>query len=393
MSDLKEKAINDATDKVKGFLYQFYTALKYCFELSPGEKLYIEKYGDITIQGLLQIEVKKYSNPLTDTQDNFWNTLYNWCIQSFNPKEYKHLILLTTQQIGKKSKLFGWNDKTTNEKIKIIVEIATDYSKKNTDSTSKPIIAKINQMSFIMTEDNKIKLLDILGKFSIIDCALGYEDIFENVKNLYTKDIPEDKQEMYLNGLLGYIINPNTVVNNWEISYENFVAQAQKLTSLYHAGTVVFPRIKNPTVEEINKKNTSRFVEKLKEIEYEIVKDKAIFDFLTTNNLLINDFSVYTINPKIIEDYETELLGSFEPRKRCYQRKILQYSNKQEIINESQNFYDDIIGESAQPFLNYNDTPKSFRNGFYHIMADDAENIDKIVWLLKDKEFKNDKKN
>ena len=70
MSEQNEQIINDATDKVKGFLYQFYTALKYCFELVPGEKLYIEKYGDITVSQLKQIEVKNYSNPLTDTLVN-----------------------------------------------------------------------------------------------------------------------------------------------------------------------------------------------------------------------------------------------------------------------------------------------------------------------------------
>ena len=81
MSVQEEQIINDATDKVKGFLYQFYTALKYCFELMPGEKLYIEKYGDITISQLKQIEVKNYSKPLTDTQENFWNTLNNYFIK------------------------------------------------------------------------------------------------------------------------------------------------------------------------------------------------------------------------------------------------------------------------------------------------------------------------
>lgn len=393
MSVQEEQIINDATDKVKGFLYQFYTALKYCFELMPGEKLYIEKYGDITISQLKQIEVKNYSTPLTDAQDNFWNTLNNWCSTSFNTENYKQLILLTTQQIGKQSKFNGWNDKSIDEKLNIIIEIANDYCKDRPEKISTSIESRIKQMKSVVSENNREKLLDILEKFTILDFQPGFSIVFEEIKNIHAKHIPDNKQEEYLNGLLGFVINPRTVENNWEITCETFSQEIQTLTSLYCSGTVVFPKKNKPSEIEINEKESSLFVRKLLDIEYEDVKNEAICDFLSTNNLLISDFSCYRDSPNILEEYEEELLKSFNPKKRSFIREIANKTDKETIINKSKDFYDAITGETPQAFLNYNDTPKSFRNGFYHIMADDNEKIDEIVWLLKNMENNDDKTN
>ena len=213
---------NDATDKIKGFLYQFYIALKYCFELNPHEKLFIEKYGDVTIEKISQIEVKNYNNPLTDTHENLWKTLHNWCFGSFDAIQYKSLILLTTQQIGKKSKLNGWNNKTMTDKLSVIISIAQDYCEKNKEAKKDVTTLKKRQMSEIISDGNQEKLKTILDKFTIIDCAEGFEDVFEDMKIKHANHIPESNQEQYLNGLLGFVINPNTVENNWEISFEMF---------------------------------------------------------------------------------------------------------------------------------------------------------------------------
>ena len=92
----------------------------------------------------------------------------------------------------------------------------------------------------------------------------------------------------------------------------------------------------------------------------------------------------YKLLPNVMSSYENELLDSFKTKRRRYFRNASQNPNPTNIINESQNFYDDVTGEAAQPFVNFNDTPKRFRNGFYHIMAD--EDDDKIVWLLKEED-------
>lgn len=381
---------NDATDKIKGFLYQFYIALKYCFELNPNEKLFIEKYGDVTIEKISQIEVKNYNNPLTDTHENLWKTLHNWCSDSFDAIQYKSLILLTTQQIGKKSKLNGWNNKTMTDKLSVIISIVQDYCEKNKEAKTDVTTLKIRQMSEIISDGNQEKLKMILDKFIIIDCAEGFEAIFEDMKIKHAKHIPEPNQERYLNGLLGFIINHNTVERNWEISFELFSNEIKVLTGMYNAQTVVFPKRQiSFSNTEIQAKKNSLFVKKITTIGYDALEIGAIHDFLNANNLLLNELTKYKMQPDVIENYERELLASFDPKKRQHYRKVSNVLDSNKVISESQDLYDEVTGEAVQPFVNYNDTSRSFRNGFYHIMADEPD--DKITWLLKDVD--NDKKN
>lgn len=388
--DEQKHLLNDATDKVKGFLYQFYIALKYCFELNQNEKLFIEKFGDVTIDNLSQIEVKDYNNPLTDAHDNLWNTLYNWCSDSFDAIQYKNLILLTTQQIGKKSKLNGWNNKNMTDKLSVIISIAQDYCEKNKEPKTDATTSKIRKMSKIISDENQEKLKTILDKFTIIDCAEGFEAVFENMKTKYAKHIPESSQEQYLSGLLGFVINPKIVKNNWEISFEMFSNEIRILTGMYHAQTVVFPKRQiNFSNSEIQAKKDSLFVNKITAIGYNAVEIGAIHDFLTANNLFLTELAEYKMQPDVITNYERELLASFEPKKRQHYRKVLHELASDKVICESQDLYDEVTGEAVQPFVNYNDTSRNFRNGFYHIMADEPNG--KITWLLKD--VNDDKKN
>lgn len=388
--DEQRQVVNDASDKVKGFLYQFYVALNYCFELKQGEKLYIEKYGDVTIDSISQIEVKNYSKPLTDAHDNFWNTLCNWLNDSFDPNNYKQLILLTTQQIGTNSQLNNWNKKTKAEKITTITSIADAYCKKNSNPKSSHIESIKKHMETVISADKREKLEAILEKFTIIDCALGFEEIYESMKTKYARHIPECNQDDYLNSLLGFVLNPKIVDGNWEITYENFTKTVRELTSVYHEKAITFPKIqRNFSQEEIDKKKTARFVKKIEDIEYdESMKRVAIDNYLYTSNLFLNELANYKMSPDIMSNYESELMDSYNPKRRKHCRNLLPNAKHTDIINESQNFYDDVVGEPAQAFVIFNDTPKRFRNGFYHIMAD--EDDDKIVWLLK-KESNDDK--
>lgn len=59
----------DATPQIRGFLYQFLVALKFCFEMKAGQALYIEKFGGLAIKakeegGSLSVETKQYRDKI-----------------------------------------------------------------------------------------------------------------------------------------------------------------------------------------------------------------------------------------------------------------------------------------------------------------------------------------
>lgn len=373
---MADKLKHDATASIIGTIYQFYVALESCFQLTEGEKLYIEKYGDITISDSKQIEVKNYSDDLTDLHENLWKTLGNWLQGGFDPTNYKDLFLLTTQNYSTESTLKDWNSKNKSEKMQLLKDIVANYEKRKKKDQNREA-----QVKNILSEDNHEKLNSILEKFQILDSSPIGEDLYSKIKDTRASHILTENRNDYINSLLGFIIAPESVAsNNWEISYEAFSQRIQSLTEQYCTQTKIFPQIqKTISSDEIIEKKTHLFVKKIEDINYSEVKNDAISEYIKTNHLILNDLSKYSIPKSIYDSYEQDLLAVYNPKYRKAKRNI---SNDNEIEKRSKDFYDEITGESSQPFANFNNTPHYFRNGFYHSMADD--DAQDIKWLLKE---------
>ena len=378
-----KKLSNDATSSIGGTIYQICVALERAFMLEEGQKLWIEKFGDVTVSGHEQIETKQYSDSLTDSHPNFWNTLKNWLLPSFNPAEYIHLTLLTTQPIGVDSKLIEWNDAVPSRRLEILQEILNEsearYKKSQESKTDKKVTdppQSLMDQRFVLDLKKKQRLAEVIPKISIASDSPRLHELRKKIIDCHGKTILQAKKDDFLDDLMGYLLSPCTIQNGWEISFSGFSEKLTIVTNHYRRGTVVFPAKKIvPTTEDLELQREKLFVRKLREINYSDVISDAIHHYISASITVIEEFKNYEVDPKSYQTYQSNLKQSQQTRHRSAKRRL-----SGDPIAASQNFYDELTAETPQPFPSFDQTPMEFRNGVLHMLADDG--ADDFQWRL-----------
>ncbi|MPN47731.1 hypothetical protein SDC9_195335 [bioreactor metagenome] len=181
--------------------------------------------------------------------------------------------------------------------------------------------------------------------------------------------------------MLGYLISPKgDDKDKWEITCDDFNNECEKLGKLLIDKESLFPKIKCCTEIEYEEYEGHLFVKKIEEIEYHKEIKDAIKEYAEIHSLVINEFLTRQISKGKYDDYEEEVKKNY---KRLY-RKASRNINDTDCIKESKNFYDEIMTNEAPQFMSYSDTPKTFRNGILHMVADDIN--EDIKWKLGDKD-------
>lgn len=395
VTGLIKTARSDASSQIAGFLYQFIVALDYCFQLSPGQSLYIEKYGDVAIKDDgsydgesgkdVSVEIKMYADEIDVNHHNLLNTLYNWMEDDFDFEKYQTLIVYTTQKIAKKSPLQGWNSKKTEERVRIVTgcfnKYLTDNKAKIEDkdaSKYKTIKKNAKQMQRVIGTD---KLSSLLERVVIVDSCKNLEQAYNGLMK-YAKVATENLQETFINCLLGFIISPKNVKNGWRIDYDKFTAQVQLLAVEMAPQSITFPDAPDVTVKD-GEYDDSLFVQKLKQIESDRITD-AVMDFAKTTGLLAKELDRPSAE-KNLADYQTELLQIYNLK---HEIAVDELAMKGEVTNDyvkiaSRVFYNHILLAARIPqFAPFGVTKPYFSNGMCHYMANDKEQ--NIKWLLND---------
>jgi len=395
VTGLIKTARSDASSQIAGFLYQFIVALDYCFQLSPGQSLYIEKYGDVAIKDDgsydgesgkdVSVEIKLYADEIDVNHHNLLNTLYNWLEDDFDFEKYQTLIVYTTQKIAKKSPLQGWNSKKTEERVRIVTgcfnKYLTDNKAKIEDkdaSKYKTIKKNAKQMRRVIGTD---KLSSLLERVVIVDSCKNLEQAYNGLMK-YAKVATENLQETFINCLLGFIISPKNVKNGWRIDYDKFTAQVQLLAVEMAPQSITFPDAPDVTVKD-GEYDDSLFVQKLKQIESDRITD-AVMDFAKTTGLLAKELDRPSAE-KNLADYQTELLQIYNLK---HEIAVDELAMKGEVTNDyvkiaSRVFYNQILLAARIPqFAPFGVTKPYFSNGMCHYMANDKEQ--NIKWLLND---------
>lgn len=378
---MNEKLIHDSTKTFKPIIYQFYIALEKCFDLLENESVYIETYGDVTVMSETessQTEVKDYEKDLTNLDHNIWKTLKNW-LNDPNVSKYKNLILLTTQDLSGNTAFQEWNSKNQNEKSLILEGINKSFLQKDKKAKETEEL-----LSFVLDDSRNEKLLEILNKFIISSSQENDEELYKILSQKRTYGVPSDKKADYIDSLMGHIISPPITSQSWEISYNDFQAKTKSLLEEFTSKTVVFPAIYRSimaTKDEENQHLEYTFVKKIDEMNYKEVKSDAISDFIYTRKTIFEELSAYEISKTHYDNYEKEIHDTYLSKYRTASRN----TENSAVRKDSKNFYDSVIGDDVLPFRSFNDTPKRFRNGLLHQMADDEsdKNERKIIWKLK----------
>lgn len=399
---------SDASSQIKGFLYQFVVALDYCFQLSPGQSLYIEKYGDVAIKddgsydetaGSVSIEVKMYADELDVRHHNLLNTLYNWLEDDFDFEAYASLIIYTTQPIDSNSSLNGWNNKNPEEKVGIITDSYSNYLKKykleiaDTDSSKyKTIKRNAKQMTRVLKsvnkedgstdeEASKNRLSDLLTRVMIFDSCKNFEQAYNDLFK-YAKVTTDNLREHFIQCMLGYIISPKNTQNGWKIDYDSFTKYFQTLAKEMLPQSIEFPEAPDVKVDE-GEYADALFVSKLKCIDYNRIPE-AIVDYAKTTVLLTREFKRPSAEKNLVE-YQNRMADLYRSR----------YDNaKDELLLMDELSYEKIKVKSrlflrgffeacsAITLAPFGVTKKYFSDGMCHYLANDSEQD--IKWLLKD---------
>lgn len=368
-------AINDATKKQVGTIYQFLIALRDCFELRDDDTLLIETYGDISVinstKGLFQKEVKHHftEEKLAERNIDFWKTLANWYTEYNRVKDFSNFILSTTAIICDTSPFFKWNFLKKEEKLKRVKAIGA--------------IKKVNEKMF-RTQFERIfndtydenRMLNILDKFTLECAQLSIKDI-SKAFSMYVGHIPEENRDGYIGALLGEIlIKVKNPPHRWEVTKSAFEQILQKQTASYGTkGTAPLPNEFAKAVVPENKImefKQKKFVKSIQEIEHEQMILEAISDYWKTDLTIAKYFKNNFMYLESLEDYIGDLFSKMNYAKSTSEITSEGFAEK-ELIKISKQLYNNVMGWDANDFGSIIRNQGFFQHGVIHNIVDEKD--------------------
>ena len=398
----------DATLLFKALQYQLLVAVEYCHDLTPGQSLFLEVFGDVTIPGKLQAEIKMYSDSLTDSHSNFWNTLKNWLHKDFDHASYEQLLLLTTQEFGAQTLLKGWNDLNVDGRLKVLEKIfAASQASLEKNAVKKEdqgeglsseaavvegaVSAKPSKsqslQQYVMATERRQALMEILERMRIVTDAGSLEQRIQDYQTRHLKVIRLSKYQNFIDDLLGFMCSTELVSQGWEITHVAFSNKLTELTKQYMKHPTTFPAVDVNALKEgidINEIKTLRFAQKILEIDgASYLKRAALHRVIaeTTISDLYDDGVVFKTD---VDRYFRNHLVRHLSGRESAMIDCLGVSCEIELKIRSMKFYLSRHDQSVEPFCGLESTMTEFRNGVYHLLAEEeAEDEDEeFYWRL-----------
>lgn len=371
----------DATASTDAIVYQLGVAVVKCFELDEGQVLVVEALGDVTIEDVQQIEVKCFTDSLTDGHKNFWNTLTNWMDPGFDHKKYLSLILYTTQPYGSEGNIHKWNDLDVAGRVKFLEAVNADFEeglrvrrvKKPISEPSKTLL----QQRELLLLPLRSRLEAVVSKFVIETSSPTKSDLYRYLEKVKAKGILPKNKSLFVNALIGFVSRMGRhSETRWEISYDDFDKELQDLFGRLSVESREFPSTYYDSFDSKKfPEQSDLFIKKIQDIDHGKYLSEAIKDYhsalLTTGNVL-EDHVIF--NSSLIK-YRALVNRNFE---MLYENACLEGDH---TISAAKKFYNKTCTSTPPVFVGFDDSPHWYRNGILHMkMNDPAEDHE---WRLK----------
>ncbi|KWS27006.1 hypothetical protein [Pseudomonas syringae] len=396
----------DATKLYEALKYQIHVAIDYCHTLDKDDVLWIEVFGDVTVDGRDQVEVKEYSDSLTDSHENLWNTLNNWLKPDFNHQQFANLILLTTQTYGERAAIKEWHQWNTDqrlaalenilkhsearfEKAKLEKEAKADQNEEGGSGGKTPGPSKaLTLQRKVMAKALRESLMDALPKVKIITEQPDLVGLIARYKRAHLKSIHEHRTDDFLNDLFGFMTSAVKVTEGWRFTTAEFDSKFTELTARYMKGSVKFPRVNAEEIERDAEKINVReriYAKKLDEIGgAEEVILEATIDLLHAHEYIAELIKDCTTSQDDVEGYSKNHMRTHSAHRSELMVDCDETWSTSKLRQASLKFYHSRRRLDVVRFRNYEDTPVEFRNGIYHMLADavPADSAKEFHWRL-----------
>lgn len=386
----------DATLLFKALQFQMLVAVEYCHDLDPNECLWLEVMGDVTVPGKVQTEVKLYSDSLTDSHANFWNTVKNWLHEKFDRTSFKSLVLLTTQEFGSQTLLNGWNTANAAQRLSIMEKItgpaltvADEQAEVEPDvGDAVPKFSKSQSLQqHVMAPERRDALMEVLERMRITTGTESLEQRLRTYETRHLKPIRPSKCQQFIYELLGFIYSPELVIEGWKITHQAFTDKLSELTHRYMKHPMTFPPVdmatlkKSVDVEEIR---PMPFAQKIVEIGGGQHLKRAALHRLVAQTTISDLYKDGVLFKHMLNTYLSNHLAQHQFGRERAMLGCSGITCQTQLDTQSMMFFLDRNGLPAEPFCGLEHTMIEFRNGIYHMLAgEQPEDEDDVFhWRL-----------
>lgn len=362
----------NSTASTRGTIYQLCSAVHACFELAPGDRLLIEEFGDLTVPGEYQTEIKNYSDSLTDGHTNLWNTLYNWCLGGTDVSSFRKLVLATTQPFGARARIAEWNTLSNVLRIDLLAKLHDESELRFAAGLpgKKPPTVLVQQRELLATV-NHTRLEQVVAKVVIDAQQPVMSTLVSELADRWFRAVDKSHRLTALKGLVGFICRPDMRAGtSWEVGYEEFNKEYADLVRRYTGETREFPRAafaRQSAVIHPVSAVTDPFIRKIHHIGHHRRVSTAIRDYYSVIETIDQEFREYTGSYGRLLAFRSTVTERFE----------LGYENACMVSIDdaaARQFYNTTMSSAPPSFAGYVDSPDWFRNGLLHtLMNDDGQ--------------------